>query len=133
MTDGAQPSGFGRYRLQAREMIDNPGRMQKVYLETVKKADSKKTDLGGVWSELKSLTRLVRAWINGSYRDVSTQTKVLVLGGLLYFLSPIDLVPDFIAGLGLLDDAALIGWIVSSLRGDLRKFRGWEDVQYPDF
>lgn len=111
MTNSAQPSGFGRYRLQARRMINDPGSMQKVYLETVKKADNNKTTLGGVWSELISLTRLVRAWINGSYRDVSTQTKVLVLGGLLYFLSPIDLVPDFIAGLGLLDDAALIAWI----------------------
>lgn len=43
-------------------------------------------------------------------RDPRTpkSSKLLVLGAALYLISPIDLVPDFFAGLGWLDDAAVI-------------------------
>lgn len=39
---------------------------------------------------------------------VPTSTKAMLAGALLYFLSPIDLIPDFIAGIGYLDDAAVV-------------------------
>lgn len=39
----------------------------------------------------------------------------LILGCLLYVLSPIDLVPDFIPGIGQLDDLGAIAFTVRSL------------------
>jgi uncharacterized membrane protein YkvA (DUF1232 family) len=39
----------------------------------------------------------------------------IVLGCLLYVLSPIDLAPDFIPGIGQLDDLAAIGLTLRSL------------------
>lgn len=47
--------------------------------------------------------------------DTNTPLKVrgTLLGALAYFILPIDLVPDFIAGLGYTDDAAILAAAVS--------------------
>lgn len=47
---------------------------------------------------------------------VSTWTKMIPVAAFLYIVSPIDLVPDFIVGLGQLDDLTI-------LLGGLRVFR----------
>jgi uncharacterized membrane protein YkvA (DUF1232 family) len=43
----------------------------------------------------------------------------ILVGGILYFLSPVDLIPDFIGPLGFLDDVAVAAWIVHSLAAEL--------------
>ena len=107
-------------------MINDPEGTRNLYLETMKKADRNKGILSSVWNELTALFRLLKAWVDGSYRDVPRQTIALIVGGLLYFLSPIDLVPDFLAGFGLLDDAVILGWIIKTVRDEVEKFTDWE-------
>ena len=44
---------------------------------------------------------------------------LMLLGALLYFLSPVDLAPDFLPGLGYLDDLLVVGrvlWFLSGFR-----------------
>ena len=81
-----------------------------------------------LFSVAYTLVRLVRNYVGGSYREVETSTIVSGLGVLLYVLSPIDLVPDFIPVVGFLDDLALISWFVGNFQGELEKFREWEDT-----
>ncbi|MBM4127758.1 MAG: DUF1232 domain-containing protein, partial [Nitrospira sp.] len=45
---------------------------------------------------------------------------------LLYLLSPVDLVPDFIPGIGILDDVVVLALLLQSLAQDLATFRAWE-------
>jgi len=45
---------------------------------------------------------------------------------LLYLLSPVDLVLDFIPGVGLLDDVVVLALLLQSLAQDLAAFRAWE-------
>lgn len=42
-------------------------------------------------------------------RDVSRRDKAIVLGGLLYFVFPLDLVPDLLLPFGYADDAVVLG------------------------
>jgi|SRR6476469_3179648 len=79
----------------------------------------------------QTLIRLVRRYISGEYRQISTSTIVAGLAVLLYVLSPIDLVPDFIPVLGFLDDLSLISWFVSKFQEELTKFREWEQTGGP--
>jgi len=47
-------------------------------------------------------------------RDVSWKSKALLLGGLVYLISPVDLLPDILVGIGWLDDLVivpLLGWL----------------------
>lgn len=75
-----------------------------------------------------TLVRLVKNYITGDYREVSTSTIVSGLAVLLYVLSPIDLVPDFIPVLGFLDDLSLISWFVSKFQVEMVRFREWEET-----
>jgi uncharacterized membrane protein YkvA (DUF1232 family) len=76
-------------------------------------------------SDLQTLLRLLRAYGEGRYRDVSGKNLALAGLGLLYLVSPLDVLPDFIPG-GFTDDAAVIGFVLRKLRGELAAFEAWE-------
>jgi uncharacterized membrane protein YkvA (DUF1232 family) len=82
--------------------------------------------IGGLRSDLPLLVRLLKAWKNGNYRGLSVRTLASVAGALLYVVSPVDVIPDFIPGIGLIDDAAVLALLLHSLAQDLAAFRIWE-------
>jgi uncharacterized membrane protein YkvA (DUF1232 family) len=59
---------------------------------------------------------LVRDWSSGGYRQISKSALLAITVVLIYFVSPIDVVPDWIIGLGLIDDAAVLGLIIKPVR-----------------
>lgn len=79
-----------------------------------------------LWSDLSLLVRLLKAWKRGSYRGLSMRTIVSLAAVLLYVVSPVDLLPDVIPGIGLLDDAAVLALLLHSIAQDLDAFRVWE-------
>lgn len=80
----------------------------------------------GLLTDLAATWRLVRAYLRGEYRSVRLRSVLAVLGGLLYFLSPVDLIPDVIALLGLTDDAIVLSLVFGVVRQELVGFREWE-------
>ena len=83
--------------------------------------------IGRLRSDLPLLGRLLKAWKDGSYRGLSMRTLASLVGTLLYVVSPIDLIPDFIPGVGFIDDAAVLALLLHSLAQDLVAFRIWEE------
>jgi uncharacterized membrane protein YkvA (DUF1232 family) len=51
---------------------------------------------------------------------------VMIVAGLLYFLMPIDAMPDFIPVTGFLDDITIIVWIFNSFKHEIDAFEAWE-------
>ncbi|MEZ6192414.1 MAG: YkvA family protein [Phycisphaerales bacterium] len=90
------------------------------------KAGLRKGRLRAMFGSLSALLRLVRAWVNGSYRVVPWKSLVMAVGGLIYFVLPLDIFPDFIPLLGFFDDAAVIAYIVRTIQQDLDAFTAWE-------
>lgn len=45
--------------------------------------------------------------------------RAVVFGALAYFVMPMDLIPDFIAGLGFTDDATVLMAAITAIRGHL--------------
>ena len=85
-----------------------------------------RAQLGSRRDDLPVRLRLARAWAGGDYRRVPWKSLVLVVAGLLYFLAPVDAIPDFIPVLGFLDDAAVIAYVLRALQADVRAFEEWE-------
>ena len=83
--------------------------------------------IGRLWTDLPLLVRLLRAWKNGSYGGLSVRTLASLAAALLYLLSPVDLIPDFIPGIGLIDDVVVLALLLQSLAQDLAAFRVWEE------
>jgi uncharacterized membrane protein YkvA (DUF1232 family) len=51
------------------------------------------------------------------------------VGALLYILMPLDALPDFILGFGLIDDAAVFGYALKLISDDIRKFAAWQEAK----
>lgn len=75
------------------------------------------------------LTRFLKAYVSGNYRTIPWKTLTRIIAVLLYFLSPIDLIPDLLPVVGLTDDIALIVWLFNAISDDLESFRQWESQQ----
>lgn len=48
-----------------------------------------------------------------------TRPRLIIIGALAYFVSPFDLVPDFIVGLGFLDDATVLAAALGAVRSSI--------------
>jgi len=115
-------------RSKAEEYARDPKKAKKLLDDAVKKAKSYQINRGPlaeVWSYLTSLFRLLRAYVKGEYRDIPWGSIVLVIVAIIYFVSPIDLIPDVLPA-GLIDDAAVIAFVVKQIKADLDQFLTWE-------
>jgi uncharacterized membrane protein YkvA (DUF1232 family) len=82
--------------------------------------------IGRLWTDLPLLVRLLKAWKRGRYQGLSIRTLASLATALIYVVSPIDMIPDFIPGIGLIDDAAVLTFLLHSMAQDLAAFRAWE-------
>ena len=89
--------------------------------------------LSEVKEQLQRLIALLKAYVSGDYRDVSTQTMVTVAAAIVYFVVPFDGIPDFLFGWGLIDDVAVISYVVAQLSIELEAFAAWQEAQQQDF
>jgi uncharacterized membrane protein YkvA (DUF1232 family) len=83
-------------------------------------------DSKGLTGKLKASIRMVRSSVRREYREVPWQSLVLIMTGVIYFVTPTDALPDFIPLLGFTDDVAILTAILSSISGDLDRFLEWE-------
>jgi uncharacterized membrane protein YkvA (DUF1232 family) len=84
--------------------------------------------LSAVWRDLKTMLRLLIRWVDRSYRRVSWTPLLLIVGALLYFVVPVDTVPDALGAIGFVDDVTVISTVVEQVRHELDRFRHWEDT-----
>ncbi|SHJ25504.1 Uncharacterized membrane protein YkvA, DUF1232 family [Hymenobacter daecheongensis DSM 21074] len=120
---------FSIFMARASKILGKPFQVAIVLKEVAEKLADKKSSKGafGQLIELAlTLVRLVQAYITGAYRQIETGTVVSGVAVLLYVLSPIDLVPDFIPVLGFLDDFSLISWFITKFQGEISRFQEWE-------
>jgi uncharacterized membrane protein YkvA (DUF1232 family) len=116
---------FERIRPQGVHASDAPREAEGI----ADRAETKvirQSKLRQTFRDVQVLVRLVRAWARGDYRDISKGTIALILGALVYFLTPIDAIIDQIPLIGYLDDAAIIAWVISEVRGEIEAFKAWE-------
>ena len=127
--DVAGSAIFKKFIGAAEGYIKQPTRLKSLLTDAYKKA-SEKNDVGTLaheaWETLQTMFRLIKASVSGEYTGVPTSTVAAAVAVLIYFISPIDLIPDFIPVLGLLDDVALVAWFSTTLKGEMEKFNEWE-------
>ena len=117
-----------KFLLVAQDLVRNPqalkfkleGAMEKLNKGKVKEA------LGKNVEDFKTLGRMVKAWLSRDYKGVPTSSIVYIVAAIVYFVTPTDFVPDFILGLGLLDDIAVLRWVMEKIKSDIEKFKKWE-------
>lgn len=122
------PWTFFRYLPLASRVIAK-GRLPAVLIAVARKRSSKGGLLKGLREDLSLLQALCLAWWRGEYRSVSRPALIAAVAGLLYFLSPMDAIPDWLPGLGFVDDLAVLGWVMRKWSGELEAFKAWRARQ----
>lgn len=56
--------------------------------------------------------------------SIDPRTKLIYVGAIAYIVMPFDAVPDYIPGLGLLDDAAIIKIVWDSSINEVKRYLG---------
>jgi uncharacterized membrane protein YkvA (DUF1232 family) len=79
-----------------------------------------------VRDDIKTSVRLLKSYVNGSYKEIAWRSVVSLSAGMVYLVSPIDAIPDFIPIQGFLDDFAVLIIIFKQLDMDLKNFKEWE-------
>ena len=127
------PRGFGRFLLRGAALLKNPSLLKQMLTKAVSKMGrAENGPLSEVKEQLQRLIALLKAYVFGDYRDVSTQTMVTVAAAIVYFVVPFDGIPDFLFGWGLIDDAAVISYVVAQLSIELEAFAAWQEAQRQD-
>ncbi len=121
---------FERARKKASEIAGDNDRIHdllnasKDKLGNINFEDSKISKLG---SKLRIMMRMVKAYANGNYRELPWKSLLAILGGMIYFMMPIDFIPDFIPFTGLLDDFTIVMLISGAFQQDIEDFLIWEE------
>ena len=84
-------------------------------------ANSSSKTVANLGRQAKLLYEMLRDAMSGKFK-MPWVTVAAITAALLYFVSPLDIIPDFIPGIGLIDDALVISLAVSMARVDLRRY-----------
>lgn len=125
---------MNKYIDKAKKIFDDSSKFKDLEDGADKKLDKLDGDdnkVSQLIQQLKLFIRMVKMHFNGKYSSFSTKSILIMIAGLVYFVTPIDLIPDFIPALGFTDDITVIYFIYRSLSTDIEKFKSWEKSNNP--
>ena len=79
-------------------------------------------------NQISTLMRMLKAYYRGDYKKIPSSAIMRIVGGLVYFVWILDVIPDFIPILGFADDIAVIIWVYNGLLQEIEEFERWESV-----
>ncbi len=125
----SQHWAFKVARQAAEQALKRRFRLLRLVRTGAGKLFSERAALGQTKDDLLVLLRLARAWARKEYRSLPWRSMLYAVAGIAYFINPVDLIPDFLVGIGFADDIAVIMAIGNALRKDLDAFLEWEKKQ----
>jgi uncharacterized membrane protein YkvA (DUF1232 family) len=119
------PLTFEQAMLNAESYLGHKDKLRGLLEVTSNKAKRYYESLLAPWESLQIFIRMVRAWASGSY-FAPTDSILMIVAAVIYFVSPLDLIPDGIPVFGLMDDVAVIAFVAKANLTAISNFRKWE-------
>ena len=77
-------------------------------------------------SEVKDTLLLIRDYLHdvttGTYKEYEVKKLVIIVAAIIYVVTPIDLLPDFMPP-GLIDDISILAWAVKQAASELSRYK----------
>jgi uncharacterized membrane protein YkvA (DUF1232 family) len=125
-----QSAAFRRAASDAEAYAGDPKRLRKLVEDAVGKINIiPRGPFADTWPYLMAMIRVVRDYQRGEYRDMAAPKLLIIIAAIIYFVSPFDVIPDWIPVLGHIDDAFVISLALKSVRADLDTFMAWETAR----
>lgn len=77
--------------------------------------------------EMKTIINLLTDWKNGFYTEISPKIVYALIGGLIYFFMPFDLIFDGIPFLGYTDDMFVVSYVFKKFFHEIEKYKLWRE------
>lgn len=119
------PITFELATLKAASYIERKEKLLRLLEIGSRKSGRYYESLLASWESLQIFFRMIRAWVFGKY-CAPAGTILAIVAAIIYFVSPFDLIPDSVPVFGLVDDAAVIGYVARANLTAISNFRKWE-------
>ena len=107
---------------KAEKVLQKEAEIDKVIDKAVRKANDQSNKIGSFWHDLRVLLSMLGAYRRGEYRLIPWKSLVLIVAAIIYFLNPLDVIPDVIAGFGFVDDATVVGLVINAVKDEIARF-----------
>jgi uncharacterized membrane protein YkvA (DUF1232 family) len=123
-------SAFRRAAIDAEAYAREPERLRQLVTDAIGKISIiPRGPFADTWGYLMAMIRLLRDYHRAEYRDISEANLQIIIAAILYFVSPFDVIPDWVPVLGHIDDAFVVSLALKSVRLDLDTFMAWETAR----
>ena len=120
--------GFRMMKNQAVRLLTKRAGIAGLLLEAGAKLWKHRSELKDNKENFRTLLRMLEQWFKGNYA-LPWRSLVAVVATLLYFVNPLDIIPDILVGLGFLDDIAVLAFALRQIGKDVEKFKEWEQTE----
>lgn len=117
---GKQVEGLSRQEHKIRELISGVGNKLRGLKDNPR--------VQKLIEPIAVFVRMIKAHFGGRHK-LSTSTVGLIVLALVYFLSPIDIIPDFLGFFGFADDLSVILAVYAKVKDEIDQFLDWERTQ----
>ncbi len=88
---------------------------------------------GKLQTKLRLLWMVIRDYANGTYRKVPWKAVAAIVAAVVYVVSPVDLIPDFLVPLGWTDDLLALALTWGLVKRELRDYCTWKGLSPAHF
>jgi uncharacterized membrane protein YkvA (DUF1232 family) len=122
---------LGQAKREAKSYTGHKEKLLSLIDEGARKSEQCYEFLLAPWESLQIFFRLLHAQLAGKFTAPAEATLAIV-AAVVYFVSPLDLIPDSIPVLGLVDDACVITCVARANLTLISNFRNWETFRERD-
>jgi len=87
--------------------------------------DNPPKPLLSIWEDIKIMNLMIKDYTSGFYDEVNWKTIATISAAIIYFISPLDLVPDPIPIIGYLDDFTVLSLTLNIVEEEFNKYKKW--------
>ncbi len=102
--------------------VKNTERLAVILKEAQEKFERTHPALGAAALHLQTFLTVVEDLVNGKPTEIPAEHIHLIVSGVVYFISPCDVFPDFIVGFGFIDDIFIIGLIAAAVNSSIEQY-----------
>ncbi|QNL21921.1 DUF1232 domain-containing protein [Hyphobacterium sp. CCMP332] len=119
-------NSVSKYVEKAKSIVANRSLIENKIDAAWEKAKNLDPGLRDLMENVETFIQIIKAYVNGTYRDVEQKTIIFLIAGILYFINPFDIIPDFLPLIGFTDDAAVLIFILGKVKNEIDKFNSWK-------
>lgn len=112
---------------KAEKLLQDEDKLEK-FLQRVEKKLKSIPIAGEKLSGIPIMVSLLNNYLKKDYQNIPIGSIIAIVSALIYFVSPIDLIPDFLPGIGYLDDATVIFACWKLIESDIEEYKIWRNT-----